>query len=291
MSNDPSSLSVLTRSIQSFPVLPSVVVRIMELTANPESSVDDLMEVIRCDPSLTTMVLKLSNSAYFGQIRKVSSLKQAISVLGINEIRNIVVARAMFHSFKHIGSKEQFDIRDFWLHSFMCGLCAKIISRDIALLEDFFIYGLIHDIGKLVLLSALPSRFLEIIEEHGHLGYDIYKQEEHSFGITHAEIGMVLLKRWMFPEKLVSTVGYHHHPERADKTDVFPYLIYFADMMTHLDSRKDQGLPDHLFSDPVLCKRAETAMISWNKETFTGYMETLETLKAEAHEAFTLIYS
>lgn len=291
MSQYNQTLSALTRSISSFPALPAVVARVMDLTSNPESSVEDLMDVIQCDPALTTMVLKLSNSAYFGQVRRVSSLKQSISVLGIDEIRNIVVAKAMFQSFKHLDNEGLFDIRNFWFHSFMCGLCARIISRDVALLENFFIYGLIHDIGKLVFLTALPSKFLETIKDHGHDAYTIFQQEEKSFGITHAEIGMVLLKRWMFPEQIVSTVGYHHCPEKADKKDIFPYIIYFADILTYLDGMKEKGIPDHVFTAPHIAKRANAAMISWNRESVNGFLETLDTLKGEAHEAFSLIYS
>jgi len=286
-----SNISILTRGIQSFPALPAVVARILELTSDPESSVDDFLDMIQCDPSLTAVVLKLSNSAFYGQVRNVGSLKQAISVLGINEIRNVVVARAVFNSFKQIDHGGRFDIRSFWLHSFICGLTAKILAGEDASADDFFIIGLIHDIGKLVLLNALPLSFFEVIENHSGKPYDLFHCEKSVLGTTHADIGMALLKRWMFPDKLVKAVGFHHAPEKSGKPETIPALIYFADMVSYLTPSTDPGELDALLSDPLNQSRADLAGILWDEVSLSGYLNELNLRKDEARETFALIYS
>jgi len=142
------NIVALTACIQSFPTLPTVVNRVMEITANPESSTTELMDVIRPDISLTAVILKTANSAFFGLSRKVSTLDQAITILGFKEIRNVVIARAVFDSFKHLKKDKQFNINSFWEHSFVCGIVAKVIAQDMKYpANEFFIAGLIHDIG------------------------------------------------------------------------------------------------------------------------------------------------
>ena len=107
---DSDTISTLTARIDSFPTLPTVVAEVIEITANPESSARDLMRVIESDQSLTTAILKIANSAFFGLARGVSSLQQALTVLGFTEIRNVVLARAVFSSFKNLRKDHQFNI-------------------------------------------------------------------------------------------------------------------------------------------------------------------------------------
>lgn len=286
-----SNISILTRGIQSFPTLPAVVVRILELTADPDSALEDFISMIQCDPSLTTTVLKLSNSALYGQVRKVSTLKQAISVLGINEIRNVVVGRAVFTSFKRIKSSTHFDIRDFWWHSFICGLSANILAKEGPYSDDFFIAGLIHDIGKLVLITALPVSFLDIVKNNNEQAHEIFKQEERVFGISHAEIGMTLLKRWMFPDSLVVATGYHHRPENAEMQAHVAALIHFADILAHRNSLGENGSFETPMNDPLNAIRAKSAGITWNDEAFKGYLNILASRKEEFKDVFNMMYS
>ena len=141
----------------------------MELTADPESSTQDLMKVINADQSLTIMILKMANSPFFGLSRNVDSLQQALMLLGSKEIQNIVLARTVFDGFKNVGQGNRFKMKQFWQHSFLCGLGAKIIGSDLRWTDhDFFVAGLIHDIGKLVMHMAFPLEFSKAIETAGH---------------------------------------------------------------------------------------------------------------------------
>jgi len=232
-----SILSTITAKIDSLPTLSTIVNRVMEVTADPESSVNDLMEVITPDASLTTTILKMANSAFFGVSRTVSSLQQAVSILGFNEIQNLILAKSVFNSFKDTNAGGQFDIRRFWEHSFLCGLASKIIAIDARVAgDDFFVAGLIHDIGKLVIYMALPVEFMKIMEIAGAHNPGMFQIEKSNLELTHDELGMRLLKRWMFPENLVIAVGFHHRLEEAKEQHLYPIVVHMADILAHLES-------------------------------------------------------
>ncbi len=224
----------IMNTIDSFPVLPSVVTRVMEITADPDSSIDDLMRVIQTDPSLTASILKIANSALFGHVMAVASLQEALMILGFNEIQNIVLTKAVFNSFKQINTHKWFDIRRFWEHSFLCGLAAKIISSKTPLAKnELFISGLIHDIGKLVIYLSQPEDFKRIVEASFELNFRTTEAEKKIVGITHEEIGASLLKRWMFPQNLLTAVEFHHRPENATQMTSFAIVIFLADYIAH----------------------------------------------------------
>ena len=151
---NPNVTVLLTEKIDSFPTLPTVVTRVMQVTADPKSSTKDLLAIISPDQSLTMSILKMANSAFFGLPREISSLQQALTILGFKEIQNLVLAKAVFNSFKNIQKNGPFNINKFWEHSFLCGLLSKIIANDIKKdNNEFFVAGLIHDIGKLIIFG------------------------------------------------------------------------------------------------------------------------------------------
>lgn len=292
MSANPATM--INAKIETFPSLPSVVSRIMELTADPDSSVDELLDVVQFDQSLTATILKMSNSAFFGQVRAVSSLKQAISVLGMNEIQNIAVAKAIFNSFKAI-DRSSYNIKSFWMHSFLCGLSAKLLSvHTDESAEDMFIAGLIHDIGKLVILLTLPTEFTAITTSADSKPFRAHLIETSAIGITHGDIGLSLLNRWMFPDNLVMAAGYHHFPEKAEIKQIYPAIMHLSDMMAYLNMRPElKENPDvQLFiAGESMCTVADTAGIKWDKLFIETHLTELEELKLQALETFELILS
>lgn len=230
------TVSALISSVDHLPPLPAVAGRILALTADPESSTQALMEVVKVDQSLTMMILKMANSPFYGLARQVDSLGQALTLLGFREIRNIVLARAVFDSFKHVGPFNGFGIGQFWRHSFVCGLGARIIGAKLGWqAQDFFLAGLIHDIGKLVMLMTFPTEFSKAIDIAGAGKQMAFEVEKSIIGVSHDEVGMMLLKRWMFPESLIAAVGYHHRPRKAKEKSRLSFVIYAADILAHLD--------------------------------------------------------
>jgi HD-like signal output (HDOD) protein len=265
------TIATLTSKMDSIPTLPTVAFRVMEITADPDSSAHDLMNVISPDVSLTTKILKIANSPFYGLTRNVDSLKHAITVLGFKEVRNLVISTVVFESFKNIERNAKFDIRKFWKHSFVCGLAANIIATDLKnKSNEFFVSGLIHDIGKLVIYIALPDEFLKVEETASTLKLKFlnFQIEESILGITHDEVGLRLLEKWMFPESLLTSVGFHHRPQETDNKALFSIVTHIADMFAHIYEMQVEGGNDPLKVEslyPGIIKMVKPYGIEWNE--------------------------
>ena len=288
-----NATSTLIAQIESMPTLPTVALRVLEVTSNPESSANDLMEIIAPDISLTTKILKIANSPFYGLTREISSLQHAVTVLGFKEIRNMVISTVAFESFKNFKQDDRFDIKRFWRHSFCCGLAAKIIAVELKCTSsELFVAGLIHDIGKLVMYIAFPVEFLKLVDMISplKLKYTAFEAEKNVFEMAHDEVGMKLLKKWLFPESLITAVGFHHHPLEADKKSPFPIIVHVADILAHVyemqaeeEEDKEDNSPDNelFYSDIVTLSRSFG--IDWKVSDLSRFQLALaESIKKEA---------
>jgi len=283
--------ATLVARLKSIPTLPTVALRVLEISADPESSANDLMGVISPDVSLTAKILKIANSPFFGLTREISSLQHAVTILGFTEIRNLVIASVAFESFKNLKEDKDFDINKFWRHSFYCALAAKNIAIDLKISSsELFVAGLVHDIGKLAMYITFPSEFMMQLEIMNPLKikYTSFEAEKDIFGMTHDEVGMRLLKRWLFPENLLNAVGYHHRPQKADKKSLFPIIVHIADILTHVHEMQDEEEEEEacfqaeLFYGDAL-KLSQLFGIDWNIADISRFQQTLaESIKKEA---------
>ena len=281
--------STLIAKLKSIPTLPTVALRVMEITANQKSSANDLMEIISPDVSLTTKILKIANSPFYGLTREISSLQHAVTVLGFKEIRNLVISSVAFESFKNLKQDGKFDINKFWRHSFYCALAAKNIAVDLKIeSSELFVAGLVHDIGKLAMYVTFPSDYMMQLEIMNpvKLKYTSFEAEKSIFGMTHDEVGMKLLKKWMFPESLLTAVGYHHRPQEADKKSLFPIIVHVADILTHIyemqteDEEGDYSQTELFYGDPINLSRSFG--IDWKISDLSRLQEELkESIKNE----------
>ncbi len=242
-----SKLNAIIRQVDNFPALPATVNKVMTITGDPESTANDLMRAILPDQSMCATILKIANSAFFGMPRQVATIEKAVVILGFNEIRNIVLSKAVFTSFKKLQKQNKESTDLFWEHSFTCGLAAKIIAEDLHYpASELFIAGLIHDIGKLAMLMTFPQDYMLLFElsEPHRFRTIIHEHEEYS--TSHDEIGMRILKRWLFPEQLLISTGYHHRPEHAPAEKVFPVIVQLADMLSLMHCSPDRLEPDDI---------------------------------------------
>lgn len=225
---------LIEQHIDSFPVLPLTVSRVMEVTNDPDSSAQDLMEVILPDQSLSLTVLKIANSVLFGRPKKVDSLKLAITILGFNEVQSIALSKAVFNSFNELPHEYKPFVDKFWQHSFICAMASRRIAGDFDYQEDIaFMAGLIHDIGKLVMLQTFseeyqPSQWMARLSVQ-----DVLEDEKAAFSFTHDEIGGQLLSKWHFPDTLMAAVSSHHHPDSALHQQAFAYIVQLADILAY----------------------------------------------------------
>jgi putative nucleotidyltransferase with HDIG domain len=241
------------------------------------------MGIISPDVSLTTKILKIANSPFYGLTRGISSLKHAVTVLGFKEIRNLVISTVAFESFKNLKQNGKFDINKFWRHSFYCALAAKTIAVDLKNgSNDLFVAGLVHDIGKLAMYVTFPDEFMmqaEIMSPM-KMKFTTFEAEKDIFGMTHDEVGMKLLKKWMFPESLINAVGYHHHPQDADKKSPFPIIVHVADILTHVYEMQVEGEEEDSFEDELFYNDAinlsRSFGINWDVSDLRRFQQSLE---------------
>lgn len=224
-------------NIDELPTIPNIVLKLNALIADPEIPLHDIADLIKEDQVLTTRVLKLVNSSYYGFSEKTSSLTQAIALIGVRETKNLVFTSKTFDIFsscyKKLGSI--FNILDLWKHSLGTAAIAKNIATLIKYpdTESLFISGLVHDIGKVVEIKCLTDYIPELFEMIEKESISISQSEYNLWNISHTEIGKTLLEMWDFPEMLIESVAYHHNPHLASKYATETAIIHLADCLCY----------------------------------------------------------
>ena len=194
--------------------LPESVVRINELLDSPQSSAKDFGEIISHDPALAVRLLKLVNSALYGFPAQIDTISRAITLIGTEELRSLVMTTSATQVFHGIAS-DMIDMNVFWHRSVYCGLVAKKLAlfNHSAAGEAMFLVGLLHNIGSLVLFSRLPDQAQHILTEAERSGRSVYEIEKQKLAFDSAELGATLLKHWHLPKKLWEPVRFQHQPD------------------------------------------------------------------------------
>jgi putative nucleotidyltransferase with HDIG domain len=208
------NLSALIAKVKDLPPLPSVVMRAMEMSQDPNVSIRNLQQVISQDQALSAKMLRIVNSAMYALRREVSTVSHAVSVLGLDTVKSVIMAASVervFSTAKDLGTKLMSE------HSWGTALAARSIARRVRYEnpEEALICGLMHDIGKPVMLQNFAAQYREIISEVYGGNSSFHQMELLAFGFSHAHVGSLLARKWNFPPQLAEAVGYHHNPESA----------------------------------------------------------------------------
>ncbi|HID69144.1 MAG TPA: HDOD domain-containing protein [Desulfobacterales bacterium] len=234
-------ISNFFKQVDSLPSLPVTATKVLSVTADPESSAKDLVNAILPDQAMCATILKIANSAFFGIPRKVATMERAVTILGFNEIHNIVLGKAVFSSFQKMSKNYQQPMDHFWKHSFSCGLAAKIIAQQLKQPPgELFIAGLIHDIGQLVFFISKPDDYFPVMELKGTDHIKSRFLEMDTFGVDHAQVGFHLLERWLFPDQLLTAVGFHHQPQECTDHALYAIIVQISDALSLLANVDDQ---------------------------------------------------
>jgi HD-like signal output (HDOD) protein len=222
---------------------------ITRLMQDPRTSAEELGRAIATDPALVSKVLKLVNSAFYGFPGRISTITQAIVILGFSTIRNVVLTTSVLKVFGNSKSPG-FDVEYFWEHSLLTGAIAKSLAleKDLPFTEETFIAGLLHDMGRMVLSQRLTPEFEKVMEFKEKAGVPLLDAEKSVLGLTHGEVGGWLARKWNLPSPFVDVMLYHHFPleapavdaaGRRETGDLIP-LVHAADAMSkHLED----GMP------------------------------------------------
>ena len=223
----------LIGDLDSLPTLPHVASQVMDLTMSSKASVRDISKILEGDPSLTSKVLKVANSAFYGLKQQVNSLELALVVLGMGEIGHLVMSVSVFSAFPDIPGKQSFDREGFWIHSSGCGHFARILAKKLdepMLGGEVFVGGLLHDIGKILLDEKRHDVFTDIFNRAINEDRSLYDVEKEVLGFTHAEVGLVLAQMWNLPVSIQEAIAYHHTPEQAEKAPFTVSIVRVADL-------------------------------------------------------------
>jgi len=240
----PESLVADVRDLLS---LPEITVQVNAMVEDPRTSAADIGDVISRDPSLTTRLLRIANSPFFGLTSKVATVSRAVAVVGSKKLRDLIIATSAIRTFKGVPN-QLVSMDDFWYHSLYCAIAARLLatSRRMPHADSLFTAGLLHDIGQLIIFNRLPEQAREALRLSTEDPYtmDMRHAEQEVLGFDHAQVGGLLLRHWQLPALLEECVTYHHAPEKAARFPVEAAIVHIANSIATLAEINSTNLED-----------------------------------------------
>ncbi|MBN1436437.1 MAG: HDOD domain-containing protein [Sedimentisphaerales bacterium] len=212
--------------------LPEITLKIMEVVQDPRSTAHDLHKIVSNDPALSARILRVVNSAFYGLPGQIGSIDRAIMLLGLNAVKNIAIAASLSKMFKNSVVCDDFSGKDLWTHSVAVGASNKLLTAamGLALPDEAFLAGLIHDLGLVAIMQCAPEKLPQIVELT-RTGISFIKAEQQILGSDHQEIGAALAKRWKFPKSFQLVTMNHHHPEELErKSRLLAVVTHISDI-------------------------------------------------------------
>ena len=221
------------KTSKNLPSLPQILLKLIELCNSEESTVKDISQIIIKDPSLSAKIVNMASSTYYGLANRVTTIDQALVILGQNTIKNIAIISSVTQAFSKVKDNSVFKLKIFWRHSLVCAILARLIAKKTLYTspDEAFLTGLLHDIGKLVLWVNFPKEYAGILKSSNDR-CDLILAGEALHGSTHCEVGSWLIKRWNLQSFMADAVLYHH--DSVDRIqDALPLvkIIYVANIL------------------------------------------------------------
>ncbi len=220
--------------IKEIPTLPVIYQELFQKMQDPNVSVPQIAEIISQDQALTTKILHLVNSAFYGYNKEIKTISRAVVILGFQAVRSAALAISVFDYFNGEDST-QIDMTQFWKHSIACGSICKILAAEVRInqQEEAFVVGLLHDTGKLIEKRYFSSDFDELVNAAQEQEMTWYDAEKALFQINHSIIGKAIFRAWDFPSSVVDAVQFHHSPDSSTKFPQLTALAHLGDYMSY----------------------------------------------------------
>lgn len=257
---DPKALIDNSPELGSPPV---VYARLMKVIDDPNTGAQEVADVISLDAALTVRLLRLVNSAAFARRRQIDTVGQAVALIGTTGLRDLALATSVTTFFKDVPA-ELIHADDFWRHSLATGVAAKVIAgiRKERNADRFFVAGLLHDIGRLVLYVGAPAEARTILDHAIQEQEPIFEIERQLMGFDHGTIGGALMTHWNMPDALAESITHHHSPMVTKAFAVEAATVHLADALAHelqlgrsgesLVPERQEGAMERLGIDPAV---------------------------------------
>ena len=209
-------LEKIKEKLESVAAMPHVAAKALDILNKDDVSPINLSKVFEMDMVLTGKLLRIVNSAYYGFSKRVSSVKQAINILGIDNIKSILISTVAFDIFRK-NTESDLDARELWLHSLGTATFAQAVAKELNFYkpEEYYIAGLLHDIGKVILDQLLKDEFKKTIELVKKNRMTLYDAENQTLDTNHAETGYIVASQWKLPKVMANSIKYHHNVSEA----------------------------------------------------------------------------
>ena len=248
---------VLLNKFTTAKTLPHIAIKLTKLISDENSTMKDFEKIIKMDPTLVLRILRGANSPYYGLRQKVNSISRAVVIIGINNLRNMIVTEGLRDIFKGKNSKNAFSRNRLWLHCVAVSICSQMIMERIFGLngEDAFLCGILHDIGMIVEDQTAPDLFYRVCNTYDENSKLITDYEKEIIGTDHCEIGHLLAKDWQLPVDVQEGIQHHHktmdHVSPSSLTGVIQLAEYIASQLDYtaisgMKAKLSLPLADHI---------------------------------------------
>ncbi len=226
-------LEKIVAAVDDLPALPHVVVQVMKLTEDPNSTAQDINNVLSQDQAMTARVLKLANSAFYGFPRRIGTVTDATVLLGFKTIKSIVMAASVSDILA--GKMEGYALEhgELWRHSQCAAMAARHIARKVKFMQLDLAYtgALLHDIGKVILNNAMKDSYHDVVDLVMERNIPFLDAELEILGYSHADVGAKVAEKWNLPSDLVEAIAFHHEPVGATANKKLTAIVHLADAL------------------------------------------------------------
>ena len=279
---NPPSIKAMVQAVpRSLGSYGPVLQEIEQALQSPQCNLNTIGDAIQKDPDLTARLLRLANSPFFGFANRLSTVAEAVSLLGIQQIQDMIVASSVLEQFKGVPDN-LVNKHSFWQHSLAVGLTARLLAmeRRLPKPDKFFVAGLLHDVGRLVLLSQAEEWVRAVFEEYQREKILLRDAEKKVLGYDHQEIAAELLQSWSYPASLVQAVEFHHSPgQSVARLDAA--VVHIAD---HLVNAMGIGSSGEQFIPPL--DEKAWALLDLNPDILARLVESVDEQILAVEEAF-----
>ncbi len=277
---------LIYNKVNNLPTLPDMIQKVVSLVQDEKTTAKSLGDLISYDQAISSRLLKVTNSAYYGLSREISTVQHAIVVLGFEQVKSLSLGIAVFDAMKGANETTSLMQDEFWRHSVGCSLAARIICKKSGKLDagTAFTASLLHDIGKLVLANFFSKEYKVVMEKAKEDGRSIVGIEEETLGFTHADVGEWLCSGWKLPLSFASAIGYHHKVKEVEQEYIhITSVIHLADVVCR---RADIGISENETIPPF--QKAAREELSVNEDQID---QMITELKNEEEKAKAFINS